>query len=129
MKRLSKQQILLLHTQMLHTSGGRTGVRDDGLLDSALHAPFQTFEGIDLYPDLLSKASRLGYGLIQNHPFIDGNKRIGTHVMLVFLSINGISVEYEDADLIKTVLSVADGTCDEQQFLAWLRQHVSAEKG
>ncbi len=129
MKRLSKQQILLLHKQMLHTSGGSTGVRDDGLLDSALHAPFQTFGVIDLYPDLLSKASRLGYGLIQNHPFIDGNKRIGTHVMLVFLSINGISVEYEDADLIKTVLSVADGTCDEQQFLAWLRQHVSAEKG
>ena len=90
--------------------------------------PLSDFWGIDLCPDLLSKAARLGYWLIQNHPFIDGNKRIGTHVMLVFLSINGISVEYEDADLIKTVLAVADGTCDEQQFLAWLRQHVSAEK-
>ncbi len=127
MKRLSKQQILLLHKQMLHTSGGRTGVRDDGLLDSALHAPFQTFGGIDLYPDLLSKASRLGYGLIQNHPFIDGNKRIRTHVMLVFLSINGISVEYEDEDLINTILSIADGTCDEQNFLTWLRQHTSTQ--
>lgn len=82
MKRLSKQQILLLHKQMLHTSGGSTGVRDDGLLDSALHAPFQTFGGIDLYPDLLSKASRLGYGLIQNHPFIDETDRDSCHARI-----------------------------------------------
>ena len=128
MKRLTKQQVLLLHTQMLQASGGSDGIRDDGLLESTLQAPFQTFGGVDLYPDLLSKAARLGYGLIQNHPFIDGNKRIGTHVMLVFLSINGISVEYEDADLINTVLAVADGTCDEQDFLAWLDQHTSMQK-
>ena len=125
MKRLSKQQVLFLHTQMLQASGGSDGIRDDGLLDSALHAPFQTFGGVDLYPDLLSKAARLGYGLIQNHPFVDGNKRIGTHVMLVFLSINGISLEYEDADLINTVLAVADGTCDEQDSLAWIKKHIS----
>ena len=97
------------------------------MLDSALHAPFQTFGGVDLYPDLLSKAARLGYGLIQNHPFVDGNKRIGTHVMLVFLSINGVSVEYEDADLINTILSIADGTCDEQNLLTWLHQHTSMQ--
>lgn len=66
MKRLTKQQVLLLHTQMLQASGGSDGTRDDGLLDSALHAPFQTFGGVDLYSDLLSKAARLGYGAMQN---------------------------------------------------------------
>ena len=91
MKRLTKRQILLLHEQLLQEFGGTPGVRDEGLLDSALAAPFQTFDGQSLYPSVQAKAAQLGFGLVCNHPFVDGNKRIGTHVMLVFLALNKTS--------------------------------------
>ena len=81
MIRLSKSQILLLHEQLIAETGGSTGLRDEGILDSALNAPFQTFGGEDVYPSLQQKAARLCFGLVKNHPFVDGNKRIGTHVM------------------------------------------------
>ena len=82
MKRLTKRQVLLLHEQLLQEFGGTPGVRDEGLLDSALAAPFQTFDGQSLYPSVQAKAAQLGFGLVCNHPFVDGNKRIGAHVML-----------------------------------------------
>ena len=88
MKRLSKKQILMLHTQLIQQTGRSDGVRDYNLLDSALETPFQSFGGEDLHPTLQAKAERLGYGLIKNHCMIDGNKRIGTHAMLVFLALN-----------------------------------------
>jgi len=92
MKRLSKEQVLLLHSQLIESFGGSSGVRDDNLLDSALETPFQTFDGEELYPTLQAKAARLGYGLIKNHCMIDGNKRIGAHAMLVFLELNGVEI-------------------------------------
>ncbi len=88
MKTLSKEQVLRLHNALLETFGGTAGVRDDGLLESALNAPFATFGGQYLYPSVQAKAAQLGFGLVCNHPFVDGNKRIGAHVMLVFLAIN-----------------------------------------
>ena len=97
---------------------------DEGLLDSAINAPFQTFGGEELYPSLLEKASRLGYGLIKNHPFVDGNKRTGTHTMLVFLAVNHIELQYKDADLIQLILGVAAGEYDEAHLLAWLQHHI-----
>ena len=90
MSRLSKPQILLLHEQLIAETGGSSGLRDEGMLDSALNTPFQTFAGKDVYPSLQQKAARLCFGLVKNHPFVDGNKRIGAHVMLVFLALNGI---------------------------------------
>ena len=81
MIRLSKPQILLLHEQLLEATGGSSGLRDEGMLDSALNAPFQTFNGEDVYPSIQQKAARLCFGLIKNHPFVDGNKRIGTHIL------------------------------------------------
>lgn len=124
MKILTKKQILLLHTDLITHYGGSDGIRDEGLFDSAINTPFQSFGGEDLYPTILQKAARLGYGLVKNHPFIDGNKRTGTHTMLVFLDINNISLEYEDDDLIKTILEVADGTLNENQLLLWLQNHI-----
>ena len=124
MKVLSKRQILLLHTALIEQTGGSDGVRDEGLLESALHAPFQTFAEQELYPSLLEKAARLGFGLICNHPFVDGNKRIGTHAMLVFLDINQIGICYEDEDSIATILSVASGTLDYNDLLNWLQNHL-----
>ena len=124
MKILTKKQILLLHTDLITHYGGSDGIRDEGLFDSAINTPFQSFGGEDLYPTILQKAARLGYGLVKNHPFIDGNKRTGTHTMLVFLDINNISLEYEDDDLIKTILEAADGTLNENQLLLWLQNHI-----
>lgn len=124
MKILSKRQILMLHTMLIAQSGGIDGLRDEGLLDSAVNAPMQTFGGEELYPTILEKAARLGYGLIHNHPFTDGNKRIGTHAMLVFLDINNIMLSYEDDDLIAVILRVASGQANEQELQEWLKSHV-----
>ncbi len=124
MIRLTKQQVILLHRELIAVSGGSPEIRDDGLLDSALNAPFQTFAGTELYPTLIEKAARLGYSLIKNHAFVDGNKRIGAHTMLVFLALNGIEVEYEDRDFIQLVLGVAAGEISDEQFLAWLLAHI-----
>ena len=90
MIRLSKSQVLLIHDQLISETGGSSGLRDEGILDSALNAPFQTFSGEDVYPSLQQKVARLCFCLVKNHPFVDGNKRIGAHVMLVFLALNGI---------------------------------------
>ena len=124
MKILKKRQILLLHSALIAESGGSDGIRDEGLLDSAVNTPFQTFSGQDLYPTVLEKAVRLGFGLIRNHPFIDGNKRIGTHAMLVFLNLNSITLSYEDDELISTILSVASGEMDADGLLKWIQQRI-----
>lgn len=124
MKILTTRQILLLHADLITESGGLDGIREQGLLDSAVNTPFQSFGGYELYPTLLEKAARLGYGLIKNHPFFDGNKRIGTHAMLVFLDINHVSLEYEDRDFIDLILNIAAGIFDDKDLLSWLQQHT-----
>ena len=86
MKRLSKEQILMLHSPLIEQTGGTVGVRDFNLLESAIETPFQVFGEEELYPTIQAKGTRLGYGLIKNHCMLDGNKRIGTHVMLVFFA-------------------------------------------
>ena len=123
MKRLSKEQIFMLHTQLIHQTGGSDGVRDYNLLESALEAPFQSFGGDELYPTIQAKAARLGYGLIKNHCMIDGNKRIGTHAMLVFLSLNGVELTYTQKELYETILSVAAGNMAYEDLLKWVLEH------
>ena len=125
MKRLNKTQVLRLHEELIEEFGGLHGVRDEGLLESALSAPFQTFDGQDLYPGILEKAARLGYGLIRNHPFFDGNKRAGVHVLLVCLALNGVALSYDDGDLIQTALDVASGSVPFEEFCRWISAHVS----
>lgn len=123
MKKLSKEQILMLHSQIISQFGGSDGVRDYNLLESALEAPFQSFGGEELYPTIQSKAARLGYGLIKNHCMLDGNKRIGTHAMLVFLALNGIELKYTQKELYETILAVADGSLEYEGFLQWVLEH------
>ena len=124
MIRLTKQQVILLHRDVIAQSGGSPEIRDEGLLESALNAPFQTFAGIELYPTIIDKVAQLGYSLIKNHAFVDGNKRIGTHVMLIFLMLNGIDVDYEDEELTRLILGVAAGEISSEQLLAWLQAHI-----
>lgn len=123
MKTLSKNQVTALHSALIWEFGGIDGIRDEGLLESALAAPFQTFGGEPVYPSLQAKAAQLGFGLIRNHPFVDGNKRIGAHTMLVFLAVNGIELRYEQQELIDIVLSVAAGQIDRQGLLQWILDH------
>lgn len=125
MIRLTKKQIISLHKDIIAVSGGSSELRDEGLLESAINAPFQTFSGEELYPSILEKAARLGYGLINDHPFVDGNKRIGTHAMLVFMYLNNIELEYDDDELIKLILDVAAGKTDDKQLLIWLQTHIA----
>jgi len=123
MKRLSKEQILLLHRDLIDTFGGGHGVRDYGLLDSALASPFQTFGGQYLLPSLQEKAVRLGFGLIMNHPFLDGNKRIGTHIMLTTLALNGVELEYTQKELYEIILKVAASEASYEELLNWVFIH------
>ena len=123
MIRLSKSQILLLHEQLIVETGGSSGLRDEEMLDSALNAPFQTFGGEDVYPSLQQKAARLCFGLVKNHPFIDGNKRIGAHVMLVFLALNGIELQHTQTELSDVILQFAAGTIQSSDLLNWILTH------
>jgi death-on-curing protein len=123
MIKLTKEQVVSIHSSLIKASGGTDGVRDDGLLESALESPFQTFDGHDLYPSIIQKAARIGYSLVSNHPFIDGDKRIGIHIMLVFLAINGIDISCTQEDLIKIGLSLADDTMTFEELSVWLSSH------
>ena len=123
MIRLSKPQILLLHEQLITETGGASGLRDEGMLDSALNTPFQNFAGKDVYPSLQQKAARLCFGLVKNHPFVDGNKRIGAHVMLVFLALNGIELQHTQTELSEVILQLAAGTLQSTDLLDWILSH------
>jgi death-on-curing protein len=123
MIRLTKNQILMLHSQLIKETGGSDGVRDEKLLESALETPFQSFGGEELYPSTQAKAARLCYGLVKNHAMVDGNKRIGTHAMLVFLALNGYELEYTQKELSDTILDVAAGYMSYEDLLSWIIQH------
>ncbi len=123
MNRLTKAQIINLHRLLIQEMGGSKGVRDKGSLDSALNVPFQTFEGEDLYKTVQAKAAKLGFLLINNHPFIDGNKRTGILAMLTFLEINGIEIKCRDDELVSLGLGVADGSISNKSLLDWIIEH------
>jgi len=120
MKKLTREQILVLHRKLIEAHGGSGGIRDEGLLDSALSAPFQTFDGKSMLPTIQQKAVRLGFGLIMNHPFVDGNKRIGAHVMLTMLAMNGIELEYTQKELYEIILKVAVNEASFEELLGWV---------
>ena len=105
----SDEQILRIHSSLITKTGGIDGVRAYNLLDSSLKSIFQTFDGKELYPSILDKAAQLCYSLIENHPFLDGNKRIGIHLTLIFLRINGIDLNYSQEELIGFGLKIASG--------------------
>ena len=109
-------------------TGGSDGLRDEGLLDSAIAAPFQTFDSIELFQSVHQKAARLACGLVQNHPFLDGNKRIGAHAMLVFLALNGISLFYTQDELASVFLKMAAGEIDYDDLLQWVMDHEKSDK-
>ena len=120
---LSKEQVLKLHTSLIKTTGGSDGIRDEGMLDLALNNPFQSFGGKELYPSIQAKAARLCFGLVRNHAMLDGNKRLGTHVMLVFLALNGYELPYSQKELSDVILALASGNIGEKEILQWIIEH------
>jgi death on curing protein len=126
--RLTRCQVVLLHDQMLDATGGLPGIRDENLLDSALAAPYAGFGEVEFFASVQAKAARLAYGLVANHPFNDGNKRIGMQAMLVFLHLNGIRLELADDDLVQLGLALADGSLDAGDVQAWIASHQAGEQ-
>lgn len=123
MIKFSKEKVKLLHQLMAEATGGSVGLRDEGLLDSALESAFATFDGVELYPSKEEKAAKLAYSLVSNHAFVDGNKRIGVYVMLSFSELNGIHIEATDEDVVRLGLGIADGSLKYDEILSWIREH------
>ncbi len=123
MIRFSKEKVLLLHRLIAESTGGSLGVRDEALLESALENAFSGFGDREFYPTKEEKGARLGYSLISNHAFVDGNKRIGVYVMLTFLEVNGIRLNYTDEDVVRIGLSAADGSMSYEELLGWVIEH------
>ncbi len=119
----SKDKVLLLHKLIGEATGGSVGVRDEGLLESALESIYATFAGQELYPTKEDKGARLGYSLISNHAFVDGNKRIGVYIMLTFLETNGIKLRYTDEELVEVGISVASGVMRFEELKRWIIDH------
>ena len=123
MIKFSKDKVLLLHKLIAEETGGSIGVRDEALLESALENAFAGFGDTEFYPSKEEKGARLGYTLISNHAFVDGNKRIGMYVMLTFLEVNGIHMNCTNEDIVHAGLSVAAGTMGYEELLEWVRRH------
>ena len=119
---LSLEQVLALHRLQRLRFGGAAGLRDRGALEAALGRPQMTFGGEDLYPDVAAKAAALMHSLVMNHPFVDGNKRVGAHAGILFLIVNGVEPAFSPADLVAITLAVARGELSAEALAIWLRQ-------
>ena len=123
MKYLFPKQVLYLYQRIIHQSGGGIGLRDEGLFESAVYRPQASFGGQDLYPDLFSKAAALGQSIISNHPFIDGNKRVGLEAMRIMLRLNSYDLHAPLAAKYDFVMEIANGKRTEQAIADWLKHH------
>ena len=123
MIKFSEEKVLLLHKLITEETGGDPSVRDIALLNSALESAFATFDGAELYPTKQEKGARLGYALISNHAFVDGNKRIGMYVLLTFLETNGVKIHPSVDDVARVGLAVASGEMKYEELLEWILEN------
>ena len=122
-KRIHADEIIFLHSRLISQSGGLDGIRDANLLDLSVNSPYHTFGGQNLYPTVQAMAAHLAFSLIKNHPFLDGNKRIGILAMMVFLKINGLPLACTDSELETLGWGLADGSIDEPELIEWIVSH------
>lgn len=123
MRILTVDEIIEIHSLLCRKTGGSSGLRDRGLLESAVYSAEMTFGDEEVYPTLWEKSARLCYALTANHPFVDGNKRIGILVMLTMLRLNGEQLDFTQAELIDLSLSAASGKLSYEDILAWVNTH------
>ena len=124
MRFLTLSEVLQLHLWVIERTGGSTGVRDLNALQSAVAQPRMTFEGQELYPDLETKATALCFSLVMDHPFVDGNKRVGHAAMETFLVLNGFELDAAIEESERTLLALAAGELSREQLSAWVRRHT-----
>jgi death-on-curing protein len=129
MRYLTLNEVLELYRRIMEQSGGSVGIHDLGALESALAQPRVTFGGEELYPAVIEKASALGFSIIKNHPFVDGNKRTGHAAMETFLVLNGYEIEATVDEQERIILQVAAGELGRDEFTDWLRSHVVERNG
>lgn len=120
---LTVEEIISLHDKLINRTGGSHGLRDQNLLESAVYSAMSRFGDDEAYPSVKEKAARLMFSIINNHAFVDGNKRIGVFTMLMTLELNNVDIRYTQAELIDLGLSVADGKKDYNQILSWIKEH------
>ncbi|HEN7168908.1 TPA: type II toxin-antitoxin system death-on-curing family toxin [Streptococcus agalactiae] len=123
MRILTVEQVIELHSRLIQATGGLDGVRDAGLVESSLSSAFSSYFGIEKYPSIEEKAARLCYSLVNNHAFLDGNKRIGVYVMIIFLELNGIVLNQTDEEIVKLGLGIAASELDYNAILEYIRNH------
>ena len=126
MRYLSISEVLELHERLIASSGGSTGIRDLGALESAVSQPHTTFAQQELYLDLVDKASALCFSLVMNHPFVDGNKRVGHAAMETFLILNKSEIDCSIDEQERTILDLAAGKLDRDGFTNWLKKHTTS---
>jgi death-on-curing protein len=124
MNYLTAAQVLFIHARLVAETGGTLGIRDMGLLEAAVARPQATFSGEDLYPDVYTKAATLMFGLINNHAFVDGNKRVGVAAAGLFLVRNGLQLTASNEEVERFTLEVAQGSVSVAQIAAWFQQHA-----
>ena len=124
MRYLALTEALDLHRRVMDQSGGATGLRDLGLLEATIAQPRQAFAGTDLYPTLAEKAAALGFSIIQNHPFVDGNKRVGHAALEVMLLLNGAELHATVDDGEQMIIAVASGQADRTVLTRWIEAHI-----
>lgn len=118
------EDIIIIHSRIIQTTGGLDGIRDKSGLEAAIAAPLQSFDGIDLFPTVIEKIARLGYGLAANHAFIDGNKRIGAMLVQLLLKWNGYNIELKPNELADMFIDIANGKANEEDLLKWIIKHL-----
>jgi len=124
MRYLTVGEVMEIYSRVMTQSGGSVGILDLGALESAVAQPRMTFNRKELYPTIFEKASALGFSLIQNHPFVDGNKRTGHAAMETFLMVNGYEISASVDEQVDIILGVASGKIDRNAFTDWLRNHI-----
>jgi death-on-curing protein len=125
---LTVDEIITLHSKLIAVTGGSDGLRDKGLLESAVLNCYQTFSGEELYPGIIEKAARLAFGICANHPFVDGNKRVAATSLLTILRLNDIAISYTQRELVAFGLGIASGSLDYEAVTEWVRSHLSSKR-
>lgn len=123
MIKLTYEQVLKLYRKMIKTTGGYEGIRDENTLKSSLINAYATFDGNDLYPTIEDKCANICFSIINNHPFVDGNKRMGVYIMLIILELSHISIKYDQTELVDLGLNIAKGIFNQKNIVNWIKQH------
>ena len=124
MIKLTLSEVYELHEKLIAITGGSPGIRDKGLLESAVFGCYQSFGGVDFYPTVIEKAARIAYAISKNHPFVDGNKRVAVTAMLLILRLNGIVLSFKQQELVALGLGIADGSLSYNDIVNWINRHL-----